>query len=185
MQLNTLIIAQRDGNHRNSYSIELDYRLSGLLALYRANTDDPRADYFSYRKLAIDFISRGGQIHCVSDQDGRVLGSVYMMTTHSLLQNLYPVERLFIETDESDHETQISVADRLIASIIQAAEIEVAKHPLAGSIWIQLTLPEGALGHPESQPIYGALEAHQFQGISVQRAEFWIRLIAASSAMRG
>ncbi len=176
MHLNTLVIAGRSGTQANSFALELEYRLAGLKALFEANivvSGDPP----DFKQLAFEFISRGGQIHYVIDVDDRVLGSAYVLTSNSLLQNLHPVERFFVEHQAIDHETQAAVADCLLASIVKTAEEQIARQPNAGSIWIQLTFPDGALGHPESQPIYGALEANHFRGVGAPQAELWIRLI--------
>lgn len=176
MQLNTLVITERRGDHLNSFALELEYRLAGLKALFEANITRPK-DQPGFKEIVFEFLSRGGQIHYVIDPDDRVLGSAYVLTSHSLLQNLYPVERFFIENQDIDPETQAAVADCLLASIVKTAETEIAEHSHAGSIWIQLTFPQGALVHPEDQPIYGALEANQFRGIGAPQAELWIRLI--------
>lgn len=184
MQLNTLIIAERRGAHLNCFALELEHRLAGLKALFEANTPSAKG-WNGFKETVFEFLSRGGQVHYVIDTDDRVLGSAYVLVSHSLLQNLYPVERFFVENQGIDRETQVAVADCLLASIVKTAETQVADHPQSGSIWIQLTFPQGALVHPESQPIYGALEANHFRGVGAPQAELWIRLIEEPVPVEG
>jgi hypothetical protein len=179
MQLNTLVIEKRpstDGHH-NSYAIELDYRLAGLRALHEANTR-PATPPPDFKDLVTGFVSRGGQLHYVIDTDDRVLGSAYVLGVQSLLENLNPVERLFV-SNEIDADLRFSVAQALLQSIVESACAAVAKRP--DSVWIQVFIPEGAHDHPESQPIIGALEAAGFRGGAMARAELWTRLIENAS----
>lgn len=179
MQLNTHIIVRHQGLHINSYGIELDYRLSELRALYEANTVPVAGGHRDFRQTAFEFVASGGQVHFCTTLDERILGSAYVLPPNSLFQSLYSVERFFVEGQGIDPETQFAVADALLQNIIEVAEKEATESLGVGSVWIQLTFPEGALTHPESQPIYGALEHNGFRGVQVARAELWVKFIEA------
>lgn len=176
MYLNTLIIADPGPGHLKSYALELEHRAAGLKALFDANI--PGVEYRpGFKEIMSGFLTRGGQIHYVIDPDDRVVGSAYLQTSNPLLQHVYLIARFFVENRSIDHETQAAVANCLLASIVKTAEERVVKYPHAEPIRIQLTFPEGALGHPESRPIYSALEANRFRGVGTPGAELWIRMI--------
>lgn len=176
MQLNSLVLRQSsDTIIASGYVLELEHRLDDLQALYEEHTDPAPTDRFAFSQLVGDYIGRGGQIHYVIDADGQVIGSAYLMGSHSLLQNVYPVERFFV-AKTLDHQMRYNVARALLDSLIETATVERASRP--DSIWIQVFIPAGALTHPESQPIHGALEATAFRGAGVDQADLWVRLIS-------
>ena len=163
----------RSTGHLNSYSLELQHRLDGLQALYEANTTAPLPN-LGFMSVAMEFIGRGGQLHYVIDAEDRVLGSAYVLGAKSLLENLNPVERLFVSLD-IDAEARLAVAKSLLASIVETAKAAVSNRP--DCIWIQVFIPDGAHEHPESQPILAALEVSGFRGAAMPRAQLWTRLI--------
>lgn len=177
--LNSLIIRQGGANGANSYAIELEYRRGDLQALYEEHCEEPQNDRFRFGQLISDYISRGGEIHYVIDDASRVVGSTYVLASSSLLQNLWPIERFFVKKALSNEE-RFAIAKALIKSVVKAAKAGAAGRPDA--IWLQVLIPSGALMHPESQPVYGALETSGFHGVGINNAELWIRLIEASVA---
>jgi hypothetical protein len=174
MQLNTLILGQSATNHPNSYALELEHRLPGLQELYQEHCAEPAADRYRFGQIAGDYIARGGQIHYAIDDNGQVVGSAYVLSSNSLLQNMWPVDRFFV-AKALDSEERFAIAKALLSSLTEAATAETAKRP--DSIWLQVLVPNGALTHPESQPVYGALEASGFRGVGINDAELWVRFI--------
>ncbi len=179
MPLNSLIIRQGGTLGTGSYALELDCRRAELQALYEEHSTEPRNDHFQFGQLISDYISRGGQIHYVIDADGQVVGSAYVLGSDSLLQNLWPVERFFV-AKALDADQRYAIARALIESVVEAATAGAVGRP--DSIWLQVFIPAGALAHPESQPVYGALESCGFRGVGINNAELWIRLIEPSTA---
>lgn len=178
MPLNSLIIRQGGALTTGSCALELDYRRPELQALYEEHCVDHSTDNFQFGQLVSNYLSRGGQVHYVINDDGQLVGSAYVLGSDSLLQNLWPVERLFVAKALA-HEQRYVIAKALIESVVEAAVAGAVGRPDA--IWLQVFIPTGALVHPESQPIHGALEACGFRGVGINNAELWVRLIDPSA----
>ncbi len=179
--LNSLVIRKGSSIGAHSYALELDHRRAGLQALYEEHSAGPNGDSFKFGELIGDYISRGGEIHYVIDDTGEVVGSAYVLGSRSLLQNLWPVERLFVAKSLGS-EDRFMVARALIESVTESATAGAAGR--SDAIWLQVFIPTGALMHPESQPIYGALEASGFRGVGINSAELWIRFIDPAATER-
>lgn len=172
--LNSLVIRKGDPIGAHSYVLELDHRRAGLQALYEEHCVEPKGDPLKFSSLVSDYISRGGEIHYVIDEDSQVVGSAYVFGSSSLLQNIWPVDRLFV-AKSLDNEQRFVIAQALIASVTESAMSATTSR--SDAIWLQVFIPVGALMHPESQPIYGALEASGLRGVSIDNAELWVRFI--------
>lgn len=121
----------------------------------------------------MEFLARGGELHLILNEDGKVLGMTFLFPPASLFfQRTILVDRIYLAPDLSIEALRLVVKE-LVASVMTVAECLLEEIPIHSFLSVRIEVPDRTLPPLGGQVLEATLASQGFRGLGVYGGLCW------------